>query len=324
MKASNLIIRIPEPCHEDWNSMLPDAKGKFCNSCNKSVFDFSNKTDTQIRDILLDHKDQKVCGHFKKSQINRPLNISINVKNLPKNISITRAFAIALFIVFGTFLFSCTDKHGQKVDTIEVVGPERPGDEPITLGGIDFMIPDSLSDQVLFNKGDVMQESSCTAVSGEMYVDGGMELVEIPEPVIQQVNEDSAVKEEPMFDRAVLGGVSYSDYFLPEDTTKADSSFLNNSRMNESSINTVNKLTVYPNPSNGEFTVSYNVVKRADISLVIYDLKGVLLRSLVNVHAQYEGKYQIPVNLNDLPNGIYIVSLINGDKKMTERLVIER
>jgi hypothetical protein len=323
MKASTLIIRIPEPCHEDWNSMLPDAKGKFCNSCNKSVFDFSNKTDTQIRDILMDHKDQKVCGHFKKTQINRPLNISININDLPKNISITRAFAIALFIVFGTFLFSCTDEHGQKVNAIEVVESTGPEDKDIAIGML-LVPPDSLVNTVLFEKGDAINEI-CTSVSGEMYVDGGMELVEIPEPIIEQINKDSTVEEVPMLDRAVLGGVSYTDYLLPEETIEADSSLLNNSRMEEARImNKSNKLTVYPNPSGGEFMVSYEVTKRADISLVIYDLKGVLMRSLVNVHGQYEGRYQIPVNLNELPNGIYIVSLINGDKKMTERLVIER
>src|SRR3954471_8170718 len=121
MKPSNFIVRIPEPCHEDWNKMQPDAKGKFCNSCNKSVFDFSNKTDNEIRDILIEHKDQKVCGHFKKSQVNRPLNITINLSNLPRNISITKAFGIALFIVFGTLLFSCTDEKGAKIDGIEIV-----------------------------------------------------------------------------------------------------------------------------------------------------------------------------------------------------------
>lgn len=321
MKASTLIIRIPEPCHEDWNSMLPDAKGKFCNSCNKSVFDFSNKTDTQIRDILRDHKDQKVCGHFKRSQINRPLNISININDLPKNISITRAFAIALFIVFGTFLFSCTDEHGQQVNSIEIVDPQKADEEKGTMGMMLLPLP---LDTISFEKGNIM-EQTCNAVSGEMYVDGGMELVEVPEPIVEQVNKDSAVEEVPILNRAVLGGVSYTDYLLPEETTEADSSFFNNSRMEEFSIiNKSNKLTVYPNPSGGEFMVSYEVIKRADISLVIYDLKGVLMRSLVNVHDQYEGRYQIPVNLNELPNGIYIVSLINGDKKITERLVIER
>ena len=57
MKISNLIIRIPEPCHEDWNAMQPDAKGKFCGSCNKAVFDFSNKTDNEIKEVFINSLD---------------------------------------------------------------------------------------------------------------------------------------------------------------------------------------------------------------------------------------------------------------------------
>lgn len=322
MKASIFIIRVPEPCHEDWNQMQPDVKGKFCMSCNKSVVDFSDKTDMEIRDILLDHKGEKVCGHFRKTQINRPLNISVNLQDLPRNISVTRAFAIALFIVFGTFLFSCTNVQGQKVETIEVIRPAEP--ESYWTMGEPMIPPDFMKVDSVFGKEN-MNEETCTAVAGEVYVDGGMELVEIPEAFIEQVSNDSALKEAPLIDHAVLGGVDYSDYFISEETTEADSSFLNNSRMEKANIiNKSNNLRVYPNPSNGEFTVMYEVTKRADVSLVIYDLNGVLLRSLVNVHAQYEGNYQIPVNLKDLPNGIYIVSLINGDKKSTERLVIER
>ena len=100
MKTPNLIVRVPEPCHEDWNSMQPDEKGKFCSSCSKSVFDFSNKTDQEIKHILLEYKDQKVCGHFKKSQVDRPLNFKINLNDLPKNISYSKAFVIAVFLVF--------------------------------------------------------------------------------------------------------------------------------------------------------------------------------------------------------------------------------
>src|SRR3954467_11888361 len=96
MKTPSYLIRIPEPCHEYWNAMQPDAKGKFCSSCSKSVVDFSTKSDTEIRDILSAHKDQKVCGHFRKSQVDRPLNLSINISQLPRNISRARAFAIAV------------------------------------------------------------------------------------------------------------------------------------------------------------------------------------------------------------------------------------
>lgn len=325
MKASQLIIRIPEPCHEDWNNMLPDAKGKFCMSCHKSVIDFSGKTDTEIRDILQYHKDQKVCGHFKKTQIDRPLNITINLHDLPRNMSVTRAFAIALFIVFGTFLFSCTNEQGQKVESIEVVGSDKPEEEKITMGMV-LLPPDSLNlNTVSFN---ATQENVCTAVSGEIYVDGGIELVELPEPVVEQVSNDSTMKEEPIIDHAIVGQMVV--YTIEEKDTSAAST--NDSLMvkNPDQMKTTDNISktadfgVYPNPSSGEFTVRYSVLKRANVSLVIYDMQGVIIRSLVNVRDQYEGQYHVPVNLNELPNGIYIVSLINGDKKSTERMVIER
>ncbi|HOZ86329.1 MAG TPA: hypothetical protein PL029_01165, partial [Bacteroidia bacterium] len=125
MKTQGYIVRIPEPCHEDWNSMQPHAKGKFCSSCSKVVFDFSNKTDTEIRDLLMSYKDQKVCGHFKKTQVNRPLNISVNFNDLPKNVSSTKSFAIAVFLVFGTLLFSCTNHEGNKIAEVQIKNTTR-------------------------------------------------------------------------------------------------------------------------------------------------------------------------------------------------------
>ena len=32
-------ITIPKPCNKDWNSMSPNKKGRFCNSCSKTVID---------------------------------------------------------------------------------------------------------------------------------------------------------------------------------------------------------------------------------------------------------------------------------------------
>lgn len=328
MKASQLIIRIPEPCHEDWNNMLPDAKGKFCISCHKSVIDFSGKTDTEIRDMLQDHKDQKVCGHFKKTQIDRPLNITINLHDLPRNVSLTRAFAIALFIVFGTFLFSCTNERGQKVESIEVVGTGKPEEEKITMGMV-LLPPDSLNlNTVSFEKGNVLQENVCTSVSGEIYVDGGIELVEVPEPIVEQVSNDSTVKEEPIIDHAILGQmVIYNAEEKDRSAANTNDSLMTKNPDQMKTTSNISKAAafgVYPNPSSGEFTIRYDVLKKADVSLVIYDMKGTIIRSLVNVRDQYEGQYHVPVNLKELPTGIYIVSLINGDKKSTERIVIER
>jgi hypothetical protein len=343
MKTSNFIVRIPEPCHEDWNSMQPDVKGKFCNSCSKSVFDFSNKTDAEIRDILTEYKDQKVCGHFKKTQINRTLNMSINLRDLPKNISMTKAFAIALFLVFGTFLFSCTDHHGQKVNEIEVINSEKEG---MILGDLSFAPRppiDFIIGQNEMISGDTMlyMDTLETISYTETHIDGGISIEEVPyldSIVMDTVNlEEIIIAEDglPLIENymtsgsMMTGAISIVEYSVDSVSTyqnSKDSIFVEESRhMNNQDIATSKKgLTIYPNPSNGEFTFKYDALKRADVNIDIYDLKGVLVRTIVNIPNQYEGQYQIPVNLNELSNGIYLVNLIHNGKKTTKRLVIER
>lgn len=64
-------LNIPEPCHEDWNKMTPQDKGRFCGSCEKVVVDFTGKSDVTIANHLRDHK--KVCGRFTASQLDRPI-----------------------------------------------------------------------------------------------------------------------------------------------------------------------------------------------------------------------------------------------------------
>jgi hypothetical protein len=313
MKPADFIVRIPEPCHEDWNQMQPDAKGKFCSSCSKSVFDFSNKTDAEIKTILIEHKDQKVCGHFKKTQIDRPLNITLDLNNLPKNISLTKTFAIALFLVFGSLLFSCKDEHGKDVQ----VNKDLP---QMILGSMAPPPPlDSTSCDML--TGEIPIDNTEVYVT-EGTVDGGISFGEEygivpPEPI-----------DPPKIIEHVAGGLSYI-IFEPDavkDTLQADFT------LNESQLSITDQLKispdkmfiVYPNPSNGEFTIAYDLLKRSDVTISIYNISGSLVRSVTDVKEQYEGRYRLPVNLNELPNGIYIVTLINGDKKSTERLVIAR
>lgn len=131
MKSNNLIISIPQPCHEDWNKMTPNEKGSFCQKCSKTVIDFSTKTEEEIQNILLSRKDKKTCGRFNNDQLNNGLNkLSIPLYLLPKNISLSKAFIIAVFVVFGTGLFSCTNQYGHTVgeiaviDTIPATNPE--------------------------------------------------------------------------------------------------------------------------------------------------------------------------------------------------------
>lgn len=124
MENSNIKISIPTPCHEDWNKMTPNEKGAFCGKCCKTVVDFSNLSPEEIKSALIAEKGKKVCGRFKPDQLNEQptpaLSIHIPLYLLPKNISLRKAFAIALFVAFGTSLFSCRTTEDHLVGEIAV------------------------------------------------------------------------------------------------------------------------------------------------------------------------------------------------------------
>ena len=310
MKTTNFIVRIPEPCHEDWNGMTPDANGKFCSSCAKSVIDFSNKSDTEIRDILLEKKDQKVCGHFKKTQIDRPLNLRIDFNNLPKNVSTTKAFAIALFLVFGTFLFSCTTIEGKKVETIEIVNNTK---EDFVEGEIKPMEQIAKEDTL-----KSLQTLSIKHCYSESYVAGGLSF-ETVEPVAPEIFKPEIVEQYTLGQMAIY--VSAKDTSVTNDSLDIKAT---ERALNPSVITKTTDLSIYPNPSTGDFTIKYDVLKRADVHVDIYNMAGALIKSVVNTAQQFEGKYQIPVSLNEFPNGIYIVDIINNGKRFSEKVIIER
>ena len=48
------MFKIKDPCSEDWSSMTPEEKGKFCDKCSKTVHDFTEKSDQEIFDTIKD------------------------------------------------------------------------------------------------------------------------------------------------------------------------------------------------------------------------------------------------------------------------------
>ena len=63
-------LSIPRPCHENWSKMSKAEQGRFCNSCQKVVINFSLMTDQELLNYFK-RPVPGVCGHFQERQLNR-------------------------------------------------------------------------------------------------------------------------------------------------------------------------------------------------------------------------------------------------------------
>jgi len=55
-------------CDADWNSMPAANGGRHCNSCQKTVYDFTNAKANEFLQILSENNNN-VCGRFKAEQV---------------------------------------------------------------------------------------------------------------------------------------------------------------------------------------------------------------------------------------------------------------
>ncbi|SNR13846.1 energy transducer TonB [Tenacibaculum jejuense] len=200
----NYKITIPEPCHENWQKMTPNEKGRFCASCSKTVVDFTTKTTKEIQTYLTENKGKRVCGHFYRKQLDSIV-IQLPDTVFNTNLSFQKLFFLALLIAMGTTLFSCkTEQKTQKIEKVMLI-------DSIT------QVEKTIDSLTVFNPKDSKMKTSCetkSITSEEVPVVGGL-----PKPEEIEIVEDGEVIVEIMGDIAeeevlATGGVPIVENYV--------------------------------------------------------------------------------------------------------------
>lgn len=78
-------------------------------------------------------------------------------------------------------------------------------------------------------------------------------------------------------------------------------------------------VNLYPNPNNGSFSVQF-VPSAQNIGITVHDMRG---RVIYDKKYQNNGLFNEAIQLDNVQSGIYLVSVQDGTRKLTKKIVIE-
>lgn len=78
----------------------------------------------------------------------------------------------------------------------------------------------------------------------------------------------------------------------------------------------------YPNPFSHNLTIEYQLPKREDVQISLFNVAGQEVKKIVNAATQDAGKYQENLNSDGLTSGIYFVKMILDNKVITEKITL--
>jgi hypothetical protein len=78
---------------------------------------------------------------------------------------------------------------------------------------------------------------------------------------------------------------------------------------------------LYPNPSNGDFNLNFDVVNTDKVSVQLFDIRGRLIgeKNFLDTKTKFSER----ISFNKAAAGLYLVKITNGNKQTTRKLVIE-
>ena len=83
----------------------------------------------------------------------------------------------------------------------------------------------------------------------------------------------------------------------------------------------LSQLDVYPNPSRGEFNISFDLESRQDVYLIINNYLGEVV--FTEELEEQEGQYNKTIDLGNKANGIYMLNITTNNQNINQKIVIQ-
>ncbi len=80
--------------------------------------------------------------------------------------------------------------------------------------------------------------------------------------------------------------------------------------------------SIYPNPTNGNFSLNMDGLKSADAKIAVYNLVGELVYSAQA--GTDNGSLAKDIQLNDVSNGVYFIKVSAGNKVFTKKVIVNK
>lgn len=106
----------------------------------------------------------------------------------------------------------------------------------------------------------------------------------------------------------------YVEYGVEDDTVSVI-------RQGNLNVNSFKLFQNYPNPFNPATTISFEIPKDSKIRLVVYDILGNKIKTLVDQRLE-KGLYQTKFSAGSMASGIYFYRLTAGDLSITKKMLL--